>query len=341
MAAVKQEVAPERKQATPKAPRVKREKREEAAEEGGARRSTRLRGAAAKKEREEEAEEARLERELGEFIVDGECPRCGKVFERGHRAHLAACTGVRPKPERAPRPPKIEVRRGCGGLGRQALLGSESEQAGGRAWPLQIEARHIPCSTPTANSPPLPQGLSAEDAKDKKKVLAARMQQLALSGLVDFNSEAARWAGRGAGGGWHYRCPRLLQLRTRTGRGSSALPLLYSPLQDCRGADLGPTCPSCRFVVIGSRGNHYTVRLQDGLHSCECMDWRFRRHHCKHICLVLSQLGILEEPTHWREGVERSLSELVQQRRERRAAEPPEAEPPLGKEAQMALRFLD
>ena len=60
-------------------------------------------------------------------------------------------------------------------------------------------------------------------------------------------------------------------------------------------------CPRRSFIVIGSRGNHYTVKLQDGLHSCECMDWRFRRHHCKHICLVLSQLGILDQPTQWRE----------------------------------------
>ena len=35
-----------------------------------------------------------------------------------------------------------------------------------------------------------------------------------------------------------------------------------------------------------------------------------------------------------------SLSELVQQRRERLAAEPPEAEPGLGKEAQVALKFI-
>jgi hypothetical protein len=26
------------------------------------------------------------------------------------------------------------------------------------------------------------------------------------------------------------------------------------------------------------------------------MDYRFRRHHCKHICAVLSQLGILDQP---------------------------------------------
>ena len=55
------------------------------------------------------------------------------------------------------------------------------------------------------------QGLSAEEAKDKKKVLAARMKQLELSGLVDCNEEAARWGQGGAGSGGRFQAlpPRV------------------------------------------------------------------------------------------------------------------------------------
>lgn len=57
-----------------------------------------------------------------------------------------------------------------------------------------------------------------------------------------------------------------------------------------------------KFVVLGSTGNHYTVTLSSQQQSCQCMDYRFRRHHCKHICLALSHLGILDDPGKWREA---------------------------------------
>ena len=38
------------------------------------------------------AEES-FDRELGEFAVEGACPRCGRVLERGQRAHLQRCGG--------------------------------------------------------------------------------------------------------------------------------------------------------------------------------------------------------------------------------------------------------
>lgn len=34
------------------------------------------------------AEKERFERELGQFAVEGECPRCGRVLEKGQRQHL-------------------------------------------------------------------------------------------------------------------------------------------------------------------------------------------------------------------------------------------------------------
>lgn len=145
-------------------------------------------------------------------------------------------------------------------------------------------------------------------------------------------------------------------------------PCLESPALAC------PAPLFCRFVVLGSKGNHYTVTLKDDRHTCGCLDYRawlllargrlacgarlrpgqadppppalvhhpalvqgrvlrknqpgtegnrsvwakllcagssaisgmrlvhapthagFRRHHCKHIMLVLSQLGIEEQP---------------------------------------------
>jgi hypothetical protein len=37
--------------------------------------------------------------ELALFIIDGECPRCGKAVRRGHREHLARCGGPPPEGE--------------------------------------------------------------------------------------------------------------------------------------------------------------------------------------------------------------------------------------------------
>jgi hypothetical protein len=31
--------------------------------------------------------------ELGTFIVNGRCPKCAKVVTKGHKKHLAMCTG--------------------------------------------------------------------------------------------------------------------------------------------------------------------------------------------------------------------------------------------------------
>ena len=36
------------------------------------------------------------------------------------------------------------------------------------------------------------------------------------------------------------------------------------------------------WTVKGSKGNEYTVKLQNGEYSCECVGFQFRKH-CKHI----------------------------------------------------------
>ncbi|GIL95975.1 hypothetical protein Vretimale_1896 [Volvox reticuliferus] len=57
------------------------------------------------------------------------------------------------------------------------------------------------------------------------------------------------------------------------------------------------------FVVLGSTGNHYTVRLSDGRRSCQCMDCRVRKRDCKHIRLTLEKLQISDKPAQWYEPV--------------------------------------
>lgn len=58
--------------------------------------------------------------------------------------------------------------------------------------------------------------------------------------------------------------------------------------------DEGDVPASAEFVVIGSKGNHYRVVLGGDRHTCGCMDWKLRgrQRHCKHICLLLDQLGL-------------------------------------------------
>lgn len=79
---------PKAKRAKPTA--VKSEEGEQ--EPTGPRRSTRQQVLASKPK--PETTEEKFMRELGEFIVDGECPRCGRIFEKGHKNHLQSCTGA-------------------------------------------------------------------------------------------------------------------------------------------------------------------------------------------------------------------------------------------------------
>ncbi|GAB4817013.1 hypothetical protein N2152v2_004059 [Parachlorella kessleri] len=93
-----------------------------------------------------------------------------------------------------------------------------------------------------------------------------------------------------------------------------------------------------QFVVLGSTGSHYTVTLADDKQTCQCMDYRFRRHQCKHICLALSHLGILDDPSGWHQAVEAKLEELM--RVGAGDKDHPELQPPPGKKTEEALRYL-
>jgi len=227
------------------APKVK-EKTEEGEEEeieGGPRRSRRKRNTI-KKEKEETAEE-RFERQVGEFIVDGECPKCGKIYEKGHRSHLRSCGG-----------PKATA--GDGSTKGYSLLDKE-----------------------------LLSELTEEERKDSQKKMMARTKALAISNLVDFTPEAAK------------------------------------------------------FIVLGSKGDPYTVTLADEKHKCTCLDHRFRRHNCKHITLVLSEIGALEDPDAWKSAVERSLDNLIKMEEDGGGRSGPKVAPaPTDKDAEMAAKFL-
>ncbi|PSC67876.1 ring finger domain-containing [Micractinium conductrix] len=208
------------------------------AEEHPTRRSRRLQDAAEHPKVKPETAEERFGRELGLFVVDGECPRCGRTMEKGHKQHLEGCSGRAPRADRPAR--------------RDEAL----------------------------------QGLSAEERQDRHKVLEARMKQLHLDGLVELGQEAAK------------------------------------------------------FMVLGSKNNAYTISLNDTKHTCQCLDYRFRRHNCKHILLVLSQLGVEECPGEWRAAVEQRMDELLEQKREREAVATATRGPPRNKDAEVALRLL-
>jgi hypothetical protein len=74
--------------------KIKQEEPDETAPEG-VRRSRRIQ---VKEENfdnlaEVETEEDRFLNLLGGFIISGECPKCSRIFEKGHRRHLLSCRG--------------------------------------------------------------------------------------------------------------------------------------------------------------------------------------------------------------------------------------------------------
>ena len=63
------------------------------------------------------AAEERFGRELGLFVVDGECPRCGRTMEKGHKQHLEGCSGRAPRADRPARRDEALQARGRAGVG--------------------------------------------------------------------------------------------------------------------------------------------------------------------------------------------------------------------------------
>ncbi|KAK9812653.1 hypothetical protein WJX72_001341 [[Myrmecia] bisecta] len=101
--------------------------------------------------------------ELALCMIDGECPRCGKVMERGHQAHLARCSAVRQ--------PKAE-----------AAEDEEEEELDEATTLAEIQA----------------------EQEERKKRQKAKLRELEMSGLIDFNDEHAVFVVLGSTG-THYK----------------------------------------------------------------------------------------------------------------------------------------
>jgi len=185
---------------------------------------------------QEETTEQRYQRELGEAIVNEQCPLCHAVLLKGHAAHLQSCTG-----ERKRKPPSVSKR--------------EAEEFA---------------------------ELTEEERRDSHKRMMVRMKALELAGLINCDQDEAV------------------------------------------------------FQVQGSKGTPYIVRLNNDKHGCTCLDHRFRRHNCKHICLVLQQLGILDDgdgvggkrhpQEAWRTAVHDRLDQLLTNQHEHDEEEEKEQE---------------
>ena len=60
--------------------------------------------------------------------------------------------------------------------------------------------------------------------------------------------------------------------------------------------------PRLCFLAACSTGTHYTVKLNDERHTCRCVDFccRGRQRPCKHLTLVMQQLGMTsDDPKGW------------------------------------------
>ena len=217
----------------------KKSKQQSVSDSAATRRSTRLQGKVKQEEIEQQQEstEEKFKRELGVFIVEGTCPKCGKVYQKGHRRHLLNCAG----------PKRPSTASGYSKRDKELLA-----------------------------------DLTEEERMDERKRMIARTKALALDGLVNFDKEEAT------------------------------------------------------FIVIGSRGDPYVIKLNDIKRTCTCLDHRFRRHDCKHILLVLSQLEILEEPEKWHSAVGKHLGEIARKKEDR----PAETQPGMSKEDEIAHKFL-
>lgn len=160
--------------------------------------------------------------ELGTFVVNGDCPYCGKVLQQNHKVHLGRC-------KRSGRP-RRDMTAEADGAQPEDEHGEEDEEE--------------------------LQQLALDEEAERLKRQDDKLQDLNLDGLIDFDKDHAR------------------------------------------------------FVVLGSTKNYYKVELRTDKQSCECMDHRLRRHACKHISLVLTQLGIVNEPATWHKAVKDKLVEF-------------------------------
>ncbi|KAK9833702.1 hypothetical protein WJX74_003212 [Apatococcus lobatus] len=199
-------------------PKAKKPKKTSKAAEAPSRHSRRL--------HDEEPEvdgEADEHVQFAMFIIDGECPKCGKVVTKGHRNHWQGCSGT----------------------------GEQRQQARDDA-------------TEDDQEP----SISQPDRRAKSgRSLQERLSELEMGGLVELTDEHAK------------------------------------------------------FVVLGSTGRHYTVTLSTGKGSCQCVDFRIRKHACKHQRLIYDQLGEPPGSNNWHQAVEAQMQTMAVKQTKQTAAD--------------------
>ena len=158
--------------------------------------------------------------------------------------------------------------------------------------------------------------------------LEERLRELELSGLIEFTDEEAKFVVIGR---WVVSCTNRAgeQQVALPSRLAAALRRSASPHQPyiittseaarqqictekllhvvAAPSDMihSPHCCSLSVCSISqpcymtacSTGNHYTVKLNDERHICRCVDFccRGRQRPCKHLTLVMQQLGMTSD----------------------------------------------
>ena len=217
-----------------------------------------------------------------------------RLAEMGIVVATTLAPAPRPRPPPAPGHPNKKKRKAA------VPTRASARQRGGPATRASGPAATTPPWSPSTSPPPSREWDPAELAAlaaHKAVTLEARLSELSLAGLID----AAAPGGDGA----------------------------------------NPVAPAeARFAVVGAphkgKRKHYVISLTrappDGkqppttTHACECMDFRMRRSKtgeaCKHIALVLNQLGCgVEGMERWPECLQAQVMMMKKEVRERESVE--------------------
>ncbi|WIA21512.1 hypothetical protein OEZ85_000715 [Tetradesmus obliquus] len=245
--------------------------------------------------------------ELALFIIDGECPRCGKVLSSSHARHLQSCKGP-------PEPPTEEE------IAAQAESYKLQQKDKLRQLELGGLVDYQPASSSSEQQQQQQEDEQASPAKRRKTEQQQQQQDAQEAGGEAVGIAKEHQQGKRKG----------KQAKRSTGKGSKAGQKKDAAAAAAAGGDAGDGAHAT-FIVIGSTGNHYVVKLSDDKRSCTCMDHRMRRRDCKHIRLVWEQLAVADAPQQWEQALQRMVSQLA-------AAEPADVDMVRQAEARAAAR---
>lgn len=246
--------------------------------------------------------------ELATFIIDGECPKCGKVITRGHKKHLAVCTG---KPAYDPTLAEL-IELEVGKMERQEQKLAELE-VGGLIELDEDKVVFMVVGSTGADvqlaSPPLPAAPALATAACRCHCHCCNRLHAAKR-LTTLGTPQCR----------HESCTRVYAAKcltmsdTRMRESASAPSALTSPAQHISIISdvpdsasmhrlsentLAMHCRHSRREYTWCAGKHYKVEFSDEKRKCACVDHRIRKHDCKHIRLMLQTLGVQDNPSDW------------------------------------------